>query len=442
MRFVAGGDCLFSSRNLVNRLEPEIVTLLQEADGVFVNAEFTTPKPDIHPPASGRGYVTAVRDSILDEFADLNIRLISFANNHTTDFGVDSVVNTIVESEKRKLLPCGIGRSIGEAVHPKFLDTANGRIGVTATSSTRSEMMLASKAGAFTIARPGVAPLRWNNTYVLPKNLFDNLREIDEALGTAKAFRECNSIEIKKPFTETFFKFGSLFEGNLDFELGEKPYIKTQYNEKDAKELLKSVKDASFRSDFNFVSLHTHEGDNGNWYDPLPADFIQKFAKESIDNGADTVIGHGAHFMRGIEIYKGKPIFYNLGSFLMEFETGESIITPEMYQTYGFEDTSRPSDLHRNRAKDATGKFQGFNSQPRFSRNCLVVFDTEGKDSLLKFKILPIDLDLTRDRIVDRGFPKLVSDKIGKEIAEYLTEVSKIWGTKLEYKEDGYIYIV
>ena len=53
-------------------------------------------------------------------------------------------------------------------------------------------------------------------------------------------------------------------------------------------------------------------------------------------------------------IYHGKPIFYNLGSLLMEFEAGESIIAPEMYEAYGYGADSRPSDLHSNRAKDKT----------------------------------------------------------------------------------------
>ena len=30
----------------------------------------------------------------------------------------------------------------------------------------------------------------------------------------------------------------------------------------------------------------------------------------------------------------------------MEFEAGESIIAPEMYESYGYDIDSRPSDLH------------------------------------------------------------------------------------------------
>lgn len=68
MRFIACGDSLFSSRNLRNRLDPQLVELLLSADGVFTNAEFCTPNPET-PPAAGRGYMTSVRPSLLDEFS-------------------------------------------------------------------------------------------------------------------------------------------------------------------------------------------------------------------------------------------------------------------------------------------------------------------------------------------------------------------------------------
>jgi hypothetical protein len=35
-----------------------------------------------------------------------------------------------------------------------------------------------------------------------------------------------------------------------------------------------------------------------------------------LDAGADAVVGHGPHVLRGVEFYKGKPIFYSLGNFL------------------------------------------------------------------------------------------------------------------------------
>jgi poly-gamma-glutamate synthesis protein (capsule biosynthesis protein) len=39
-------------------------------------------------------------------------------------------------------------------------------------------------------------------------------------------------------------------------------------------------------------------------------------ARAAIDAGADAVVGHHAHILRGIEVYKGRPIFHGLGNFV------------------------------------------------------------------------------------------------------------------------------
>jgi poly-gamma-glutamate synthesis protein (capsule biosynthesis protein) len=48
--------------------------------------------------------------------------------------------------------------------------------------------------------------------------------------------------------------------------------------------------------------------------------YMTEIAHAAIDAGADIVIGHGPHFSLPVEIYRGKPIFYGLGSF--SFHTG------------------------------------------------------------------------------------------------------------------------
>jgi hypothetical protein len=42
---------------------------------------------------------------------------------------------------------------------------------------------------------------------------------------------------------------------------------------------------------------------------------LREFSKAVIDAGADAVIGHGPHVLRGMEIYKGRLIAYSLGNF-------------------------------------------------------------------------------------------------------------------------------
>ncbi len=47
-----------------------------------------------------------------------------------------------------------------------------------------------------------------------------------------------------------------------------------------------------------------------------PRGDLRAWARAVIDAGADAVVGHGPHVLRGIEFYRGKPIAYSLGNFL------------------------------------------------------------------------------------------------------------------------------
>jgi hypothetical protein len=47
-----------------------------------------------------------------------------------------------------------------------------------------------------------------------------------------------------------------------------------------------------------------------------PRGDLRRWARAVIDAGADAVVGHGPHVLRGIEFYRGHPIVYSLGNFL------------------------------------------------------------------------------------------------------------------------------
>ena len=46
-----------------------------------------------------------------------------------------------------------------------------------------------------------------------------------------------------------------------------------------------------------------------------PRGDLRRWSHAVIDAGADLVVGHGPHVLRGVEFYRGKPIFYSLGNF-------------------------------------------------------------------------------------------------------------------------------
>ena len=438
MRVVACGDALFSSRNLATRLDRKLVDEFARADAGFANAEFCCPRHDT--PPQPRRFTTSVKPEVLDELSDLNIRLVSFANNHAGDFGGQGVIDTIEAAEARGLLPGGIGRDLYEARSARFLDTPKGRIGFIAASSTRAAEFTASVPGNGIAARAGLNPLRWGRAYVLPDQEFAQLRRIDEMLGTAASRREVAAVEVMRDSGPDRFNFGSVFEGSLQIERGDRAHVRYFMDERDCQAILENVKDAANRSDCVLVSLHTHEGTDENWYSPRPASFIEDFARRAIDAGAAAIFGHGAHMLRGIEIYKGCPIFYSLGSLLMEFEAGEQRMTPEMYEGFGLKRDALPSHMHMSRVQDEAGKRIGFYGDARFSKGCIAVCDFEPEGA--QVKLVPIDLDLNRARPAERGVPAIPSAELGREIAQDIARMSEVYGTRMQFNDaDGTVAV-
>jgi hypothetical protein len=47
-----------------------------------------------------------------------------------------------------------------------------------------------------------------------------------------------------------------------------------------------------------------------------PRGSLRRWTRVVIDAGADAVVGHGPHVLRGVEFYRGRPVFYSLGNFV------------------------------------------------------------------------------------------------------------------------------
>ena len=81
------------------------------------------------------------------------------------------------------------------------------------------------------------------------------------------------------------------------------------YDSADAKRQIEQNND----SDLIIAYMHY-----GNEYAHSPNENQINFSHELIDYGADVVIGCHPHVTQGIEMYKGKPIFYSLGNFIFD----------------------------------------------------------------------------------------------------------------------------
>ena len=145
--------------------------------------------------------------------------------------------------------------------------------------------------------------------------------------------------------------------------------------------------------------------------------------------------------MRGVETYHGKPIFYNLGSLMMEFESGNSIIPPEMYAEYGLDEHAKPSQLHRQRAMDDNGNFIGFNADSKFSQNIILEVDVDENNDA-KIHVIPIDLGLTNENPVKRGLPSIPNAESASLLLERLNQLSRPLHTQFSYDEVTNTFVI
>ncbi len=99
--------------------------------------------------------------------------------------------------------------------------------------------------------------------------------------------------------------------GPASYYAGEKNFGNAYYDKKLIAEDIKK-----WKTDRNVVLISLHWGIEITNY---PQEFQISDAKHFINAGADGIIGHHPHIPQGIQIYKGKPIIYSLGNFIVGF---------------------------------------------------------------------------------------------------------------------------
>jgi poly-gamma-glutamate capsule biosynthesis protein CapA/YwtB (metallophosphatase superfamily) len=82
-----------------------------------------------------------------------------------------------------------------------------------------------------------------------------------------------------------------------------------------ASSLVESITDARERGDVVLVAAQF-----AATFAPAPTPAERRGAQTLIDLGADAVLGSGAHRLRGIEVYRDRPILYDPSSLLFNFE--------------------------------------------------------------------------------------------------------------------------
>ncbi len=189
----------------------------------------------------------------LDALARAGFTAVSLASNHMMDCGPAGLSETIAGLERNGIAHAGAGPNLAAARVPALIDAGGRRIALLSYNCVGPEASWAAEDKA------GCAYVRVFATDGGPSRPQADLAEIDPA--------------------------------SLDA-------------------MRADIAAARARADLVVVALH-----KGVTHRPAElAPYERPLAQAAVEAGADVVVGHHAHIVRGIEFHRGKPIFHGLGN--------------------------------------------------------------------------------------------------------------------------------
>ena len=361
----AVGDMIFNEQ-ISHLQEPErkgLFRIMQEADIGYGNLEFSiNDRPELQRPF----YNFRAPREFAWEVAAIGINMVSMANNHSLDFGPEGLKECLRALDLTSITHAGAGLTLDAAHAP----------GTKQPQSRKTKFSLLSYMRY------------WTNRYRSGDPNAPSLATIDPAVILVAKDGKVESVE-----------------GPL---------------ESDVLRMEDDVVLAKRHSDYLMVSLHNHDVSHHRVYgiqNKTPAN-DEIMYRRAIDAGADIVLGSGPHVLRGIEIYKGKPIFYSLSDFIYQYRTPDKIPIDLIHQR----DTEldRPANTSVWDRRDTPDTMEG-----------VLVRMTVNEGKLKRIQLIPAVID---DEGPLYGVPRLVSDQRAREMFDRIQKLSEPYGTKIIVK--------
>ena len=257
---VAGGDT-GPIIEPVDRYADLIMPIWRQADLRFLQCERTYSERGRQPQfigSTGGGH-SRLHPRMASIWETTGTEIISLASNHTMDWGPDPLLDTQKLFSDMGKYPIGAGKDIAEARRPAIVERNGVKIAFLAYTSVLRD---GQAAGATTA---GMAPMRALTHYVAD-----------------------------------------------DYQPGTPPTIISVPFEDDVLALQNDIRKARQQADAVVMSIHW-----GVRHIPKTiATYQPAIAHAAIDAGADLILGHHAHSLKSVEVYKGKVCFYSIGNFL------------------------------------------------------------------------------------------------------------------------------
>lgn len=401
----------------------ELVEIMRGADVSFLNSETLYHNYE-YPPNPHQSLIgTYMRSapSNIGELQWMGVNMLSVANNHQFDYGEQGLLGSLRNLDAAGMVYAGAGSNLSEAREAKYITTNGGRVALIALTDSAPAESRAGDQRRDMLGRPGINWLRSQIEYTVDKQGFDELRRISAELGF-EARKKRAGVEDSDTVFHLMGQPPYSPYPTTRYALGDEFGFRRIANQTDMEAILQRVRDARRMADWVIVAMHNHEGGKRG---QDPGDHTVELAHRAIDDGADVFVGHGPHRDRGVEIYKGRPIFWALGDFFLENDT----VFRQPHDNYerhelGWEAT--PADFYDGRLSDGSW---GMAHQAIHWSNTVAEVTFDG-GSLQEVKLLPVDLGFGRSRGT-RGRPLLATGDVAKTVLERQIEMSADYGTKV-----------
>ena len=134
--------------------------------------------------------------------------------------------------------------------------------------------------------------------------------------------------------------------------------------------------------------------------------------------------------LRGIEIYKGKPIFYSLGNFIMQDDLIK-LQPQEAYDNFNLPPSATPADFFD--ARWNANSF-GFRGNKKYWQSVIAEPVFNSKRELQAINLYPIALTYSETNPAGRGQPWPANAEEAREIIDRLATCPSPWRPKLLFR--------
>jgi poly-gamma-glutamate capsule biosynthesis protein CapA/YwtB (metallophosphatase superfamily) len=340
---------------------------LRAADLVFCQLEIVLTEKGTRLPQAR--HTVRGRPSIAAALRNSNFGVISIAGNHCMDWGAEALVETVEHLRAQELAAVGAGANIRAARRPAVRQMGATRVAFLAYCSILPMAYWAEEN------RAGCAPMR--------------------------AWTQYEQIEHDQPGTPC--------------------RIRTYAHHEDLEAMRQDVRAACSLADVVIVSMHW-----GIHFVPaVIADYQREVGRAAIDAGADVILGHHAHILKGVEMYRERPIFYSLGNFAIDLRMDKAHAESKSFREI--------QTLNPNWIPDLESLY----NFPEDSKKAIVVRIALTKGNVQSVSMLPAYINRqAQPRLLKPNEPEF------DQVLTYMRDVSREAGLNVRFLPQGHECVI